>query len=52
VLKRYKGSIPVYLYMESANKTFRSKPDLWIRRDPDLLKELSGVLGEKCVKMV
>lgn len=52
VLKRYKGSIPVYLYMESANKTFRSKPDLWIRRDPDLLKELSGMLGEKCVKMV
>ena len=52
VLQKYKGNIPVYLYMESINKTFRSKPELWIRRDSELIKELSGLLGENCVKMI
>ncbi|NLC43793.1 MAG: DNA polymerase III subunit alpha, partial [Clostridiales bacterium] len=52
VLKKYKGNIPVYLYVESMKKTFRYQPDLWIRRDSGLLKELSSLLGEKCVKMV
>ncbi|MGI6527710.1 MAG: DNA polymerase III subunit alpha [Caldicoprobacterales bacterium] len=51
VLRRYKGSIPVYLYVESTKKTYRSSPDLWIRRDSGLLQELSSMLGEKCVKM-
>ncbi|HHY82277.1 MAG TPA: DNA polymerase III subunit alpha [Clostridiales bacterium] len=52
VLKKYKGNIPVYLYIESTNKTFRSSPDLWVSTDSALLKELSSMLGEKCVKML
>ena len=52
VLKKYKGNIPVYLYMESTQKTYKSNPDLWVRRDSGLLQELSSVLGEKCVKMI
>ncbi|NLB43027.1 MAG: DNA polymerase III subunit alpha, partial [Clostridiales bacterium] len=52
VLKKYKGNIPVYLYVESMKKTFCYQPDLWIRRDSGLLHELSSLLGEKCVKMV
>ena len=52
VLKRYKGNIPVYLYMEETRKSFRSQRDMWIRRDPALLRELGLLLGEKCVKMV
>ncbi len=52
VLSKYKGNIPVYLYVESMKKTFRYQPDLWIRRDSGLLHELSSLLGEKCVKMV
>ncbi|MDD3465249.1 MAG: DNA polymerase III subunit alpha [Candidatus Cloacimonetes bacterium] len=52
ILKKYKGNIPVYLYMESTKKTFRSSPNLWIRKDSGLLRELSSILGEKCVKMV
>jgi DNA polymerase-3 subunit alpha len=52
VLRKYKGNIPVYLYVESMKKTFRYKSDMWIRRDSGLLHELSSLLGEKCVKMV
>lgn len=51
VLKKYKGNIPVYFYVESTKNTYRSKPDLWIRKDSGLLQELSSMLGEKCVKM-
>ncbi|MGI6140247.1 MAG: DNA polymerase III subunit alpha [Caldicoprobacterales bacterium] len=52
ILKKYRGNIPVYIYMESTKRTFRSKPDLWIRRDASLLQELSSMLGEKCVKII
>ncbi|MDD2502878.1 MAG: DNA polymerase III subunit alpha [Clostridia bacterium] len=52
VLSKYKGSIPVYLYFESVKKTYRFQPELWVRRDPGLLHELSSLLGEKCVKIV
>jgi len=52
VLRKYKGNIPVYLYMEAADRTFRASPDLWIRTDSALLTELSSMLGEKCVKML
>jgi DNA polymerase-3 subunit alpha len=52
VLRKYKGNIPVYLYVESMKKTFRYKSDMWIRRESGLLHELSSLLGEKCVKMV
>ncbi|HBG76562.1 MAG TPA: hypothetical protein DDW86_06355, partial [Clostridiales bacterium] len=52
VLKKYRGSIPVYLYLEATDKLYQSSPDLWIRRDSVLLRELTGMLGERCVKMV
>ncbi len=51
VLKKYRGSIPVYLYLEAADRLYQSSPDLWIRRDSLLLRELTGILGEQCVKM-
>jgi DNA polymerase-3 subunit alpha len=52
ILQKYKGNVPVYLYLEAMDKTYKSSPDLWIRRDSALLQELTGMLGEKCVKMV
>ena len=52
ILKKYRGNIPVYLYIESIDKTFKSKPDLWIRRDSELIEELSSLLGRNCVKMI
>jgi DNA polymerase-3 subunit alpha len=52
ILRKYKGNIPVYLYLEAKDQTLKSSPDLWIRGDSGLLQELTGMLGEKCVKMV
>ena len=52
VLKKYRGNVPVYLYLEATEKTYKSSPDLWIRRDSALLQELTGMLGDKCVKMI
>ena len=52
IIRRYKGNIPVYLYFEAAKKTFRARPDTWVRRDSGLVDELNHLLGEKCVKML
>ena len=48
MLKRYKAAY-LFIYIGSANKTFRSKR-ICGSAGTDLLKELSGMLGEKCVK--
>ncbi|MBE3101049.1 MAG: DNA polymerase III subunit alpha, partial [Firmicutes bacterium] len=52
VLRKYKGNIPVYLYLEATNKSMAADPDLWIRSDSALLQELTSMLGGQCVKMV
>lgn len=52
VLKKYSGNTPVYLYMESDNRYYKSSRDLWVSANSDLLRELNYMLGPQCVKIV
>jgi len=52
VLKKYSGNTPVYLYMESDNRYYKSSRDLWVSANSDLMRELNYMLGPQCVKIV
>ncbi|MFS8501574.1 MAG: OB-fold nucleic acid binding domain-containing protein, partial [Caldicoprobacter sp.] len=52
ILRRYHGNIPVYLFIESTGKKFLANRDLWVEGHPELLKVLSDVLGQNCVKLI
>ena len=52
ILKKYPGSIPVYIYLEKENKSFIAGRDLWIKLDNNnAIAELQKLLGEKNVKV-
>ncbi len=52
ILRKYKGDIPVILYLEASGKQNLANRELWIRQDEELIKELSTLLGKECVKLV
>ncbi|HZJ82622.1 MAG TPA: hypothetical protein VFD57_02320, partial [Clostridia bacterium] len=52
ILKRFKGDIPVILYIESSKEKRLAGRELWIKDNPILITELSQLLGAECVKMV
>jgi DNA polymerase-3 subunit alpha len=52
ILRRYRGNIPVYLFIEATGKKFLANRDLWVEGHPELLKVLSDVLGQNCVKLI
>ncbi|NLI60059.1 MAG: DNA polymerase III subunit alpha [Clostridiales bacterium] len=52
ILRRYRGNIPVILYIESTRKQGLAERELWIRQDNTLIEELSRLLGKECVKLV
>ncbi|HZJ57396.1 MAG TPA: DNA polymerase III subunit alpha [Clostridia bacterium] len=52
ILKRYSGSIPVILYIESIKQRSLADRELWVNEDRGLLTELSNLLGNGCVKLV
>lgn len=52
ILMRYRGSIPVYLYMEDTGKSFMADRELWIREEAGLLDELYNIVGKESVKLV
>mgnify|MGYP001202571274 FL=1 len=52
ILRRYRGNIPVYLFIESTGKKFLANRDLWVEGHPELLRVLSDVLGQNCVKLI
>mgnify|MGYP000901799536 FL=1 len=52
ILKKYPGSIPVYIYLEKENKSFIAGRDLWIKLDNNnAIAELQKLLGEENVKV-
>lgn len=51
ILKRYKGNVAVYLYLEEENKKLRANEDLWVTIEDDLIEELINLLGDECVKI-
>lgn len=52
ILRKYKGDIPVILYLEASGKQNLANRELWIRQDEELIEELSTLLGKECVKLV
>ena len=52
ILAKYKGDIPVILYLEASGTQNLANRELWIRQDQELIEELSRLLGEECVKLV
>ena len=52
ILRKYKGDIPVILYLEASGKQNLANRELWIRQDKELIEELSRLLGKECVKLV
>ncbi|MFY9296127.1 MAG: DNA polymerase III subunit alpha [Caldicoprobacterales bacterium] len=52
ILRKYKGNIPVILYIEASGMKSLANRELWIRQDRQLIEELSDVLGEECVRLV
>jgi len=52
ILQKYRGNIPVYLYIEDTKEKKLAKRELWVANDDKLISELSAILGEKCVKMI
>ncbi len=52
ILKKYKGEIPVYVYMEREGKTVIAHRELWVDTEQELLfEELSEILGKNNVKV-
>jgi len=52
ILKKYRGNIPVYLYIEDTREKKLANRDLWVAKDDKLIFELSSILGEECVKLI
>jgi len=52
VLLKHKGEIPVYVYMESTNRTVMAHRDYWVNtEEKELFQELISILGEENVKV-
>ena len=51
-LGRWKGLVPVYLFLEGQNKKMQADKELWVSLNDDLLKELESILGTECVKVL
>lgn len=51
ILYKWGGNIPVYLYLEGANKKFQAHSDLWVTVNDELIQELEELLGQGCVKI-
>lgn len=52
ILQKYRGNIPVYLYIEDTNEKRVAQRELWVAENEHLISELSSILGEECVKMI
>ena len=52
ILLKYKGEIPVYVYMEANKKTVMAQRDYWVNiEEEELFKELVEILGEENIKV-
>ncbi|MGI6705776.1 MAG: DNA polymerase III subunit alpha [Clostridia bacterium] len=52
ILSKYKGNIPVYMYMEEKRKNYLANKELWVSGEEKLINELRAVLGAECVKLL
>lgn len=52
VLQKYRGNIPVYLYIEDTNEKKLAHREFWVDENNELISELSNVLGKECVKLI
>ncbi|WP_129596579.1 OB-fold nucleic acid binding domain-containing protein [Anaerophilus nitritogenes] len=50
ILGRWRGMVPVYIYIEKENKKLKADTSLWIHIQDELIEELKKILGEECVK--
>lgn len=48
----YKGSIPIYLYVQSINKAFVMNKELWVNGEKELLTFLKNQFGIENIKVV
>ncbi|MFZ5966442.1 MAG: DNA polymerase III subunit alpha [Bacillota bacterium] len=51
ILSKWRGNVPVYLYIEEKNQKMRADRDYWVQINQQLVEELSGLLGDECVKI-
>ncbi len=51
LLREYSGNIPVVVYIENTKKKFQAESALWVKQDPQLVKQLRRVFGEQSVKI-
>ncbi|MEW9123541.1 MAG: DNA polymerase III subunit alpha [Thermotaleaceae bacterium] len=51
ILQRWKGNVPVYLYIEDQNKKMKANPELWVQVNSNLIAELGEILGRDCVRV-
>ncbi|WP_053956280.1 DNA polymerase III subunit alpha [Inediibacterium massiliense] len=52
ILKKWKGMVPVYIYIEKENKKLKADTSLWIHIQDGLIGELKELLGKECVKII
>lgn len=51
ILSKHRGEIPVYVYMESTNRTVMAHRDYWVNiEERELFQELIRILGEENVR--
>ena len=51
LLSRYRGNIPVYVYLEAADKKLKVSKAYWVKDNEHLLDDLRRLLGRDCVKI-
>lgn len=51
LLRAYSGNIPVVVYIENTKKKFQAESALWVKQDPQLVKQLRRVFGDQSVKI-
>lgn len=52
VLGKYKGTTPVYFYLEENKTYYKPTNPILVNEDSELLEELNCLLGPQCVKMI
>jgi len=52
IFSRYRGDIPIYIYLEQEDKVVMAERSLWVDiKNENLLNELKSVVGENCIKV-
>ncbi|QUH18710.1 helix-hairpin-helix domain-containing protein [Alkaliphilus sp. B6464] len=51
-LRRYKGDVPIIIYIEESNERLQSDRGLWVDLNEDIMNELVSFFGKENIKVV